>query len=509
MPFLNWISIWAIGIVAYLLAFFIRLGRSPLRQVPGPFVARFTDAWYLYRTWKGHFEQDNLALHRQHGPIVRYGVNRYSIDDPLASKTIYGPGSKFAKSTWYDAWTAPDSPWNLFSDRSIKHHSEARRQYQSTYAMSALIGYESYVDECAELFSCRLAELSQGGTSVNIAHWLQCYAFDVIASITYSKRLGFLDQGEDIAGLMQTLKSSISFATLVGIYSRWHPILFRLVSLVPGSGSNGFLHVERFTRSCINDCKANPRAVHDDHEKSSDSGISFLHKFLDKHQKDPEKFTQYHIFSGCTANMAAGSDTTAISLSSILYFLLKNPQSMKKLRDEIDSKQKEGKLSECLTFKESQDMPYFQVVIKEALRMHPATGLPLERVVPEGGADLCGQHFPQGTIIGVNSWVQHRNVGIFGPDADTFNPERWLTDDPAKLSLMNQHWMPFGLGSRTCIGRHVSMLEICKLVPRLVRDFDFELAGDLALPNSEWELKNHWFVFQNNFFVRVRLRTSQ
>lgn len=69
--------------------------------------------------------------------------------------------------------------------------------------------------------------------------------------------------------------------------------------------------------------------------------------------------------------------------------------------------------------------------------------------------------------------------------------------------------LQFGLGSRTCIGRHVSMLEICKLVPRLVRDFDFELAGDLALPNSEWELKNHWFVFQNNFFVRVRLRTSQ
>lgn len=70
MPFLNWISIWAIGIVAYLLAFFIRLGRSPLRQVPGPFVARFTDAWYLYRTWKGHFEQDNLALHRQHGTCL-------------------------------------------------------------------------------------------------------------------------------------------------------------------------------------------------------------------------------------------------------------------------------------------------------------------------------------------------------------------------------------------------------------------------------------------------------
>jgi hypothetical protein len=41
-------------------------------------------------------------------------------------------------------------------------------------------------------------------------------------------------------------------------------------------------------------------------------------------------------------------------------------------------------------------MPYLQAVIKEALRVHPATGLPLEQVVPEGGTPLCGRFFPQG-----------------------------------------------------------------------------------------------------------------
>lgn len=46
------------------------------------------------------------------------------------------------------------------------------------------------------------------------------------------------------------------------------------------------------------------------------------------------------------------------------------------------------------------------------------------------------------TIVGINSWVEHRNPAIFGPDADEFRPERWLSDDAEKLSYMNRHWMP-------------------------------------------------------------------
>ena len=40
-------------------------------------------------------------------------------------------------------------------------------------------------------------------------------------------------------------------------------------------------------------------------------------------------------------------------------------------------------------------MPYLQACIKEGLRMHPATGLPLARVVPKGGATICGRYFPE------------------------------------------------------------------------------------------------------------------
>lgn len=81
-----------------------------------------------------------------------------------------------------------------------------------------------------------------------------------------------------------------------------------------------------------------------------------------------------------------------------MYYLFKHPPCLQKLRDEVDQLQlKAGeKMHKNVTFKETQGMPYLQAVIKEALRIHPATALPLERVVPEGGATISGRFFPEG-----------------------------------------------------------------------------------------------------------------
>lgn len=70
---------------------------TPLRDLPGPFTARFTRLWYLKNVWRGDFEKVNIRLHQRYGPIVRIAPNEYSIDDAEAIKIIYGHGTSFTK----------------------------------------------------------------------------------------------------------------------------------------------------------------------------------------------------------------------------------------------------------------------------------------------------------------------------------------------------------------------------------------------------------------------------
>ncbi|KAG9256757.1 cytochrome P450 [Emericellopsis atlantica] len=481
---------------------------NPLRHVRGPWLARFSDVWYLRQLSRGSFEQENQKLHQTYGPIVRYGPNRYSICEPSAAKTIYGHGTQFAKSTWYSSWATPGS-WSLFPDQDIKRHAHGRSLFQSTYSMTALVSYEPFVDECGTLFCQRLQEVAERGEPVDMRHWFQCYAFDVIGLITFGNRFGFLDRGEDVGSLIQALDGHLYYATLVGLLPSLHPLLYKIRNLWAGSKGSGRGYLLNFTLEQIAHHRAGADAMLEK-EATGDTDEArtepFLSKFLAKHAENPEKFSHQHIVASCVSNIVAGSDTTAISLSAILYYLLKNPTCLQSLRAEIDEFQSRGQLSNYPSFKETQQMTYLQATIKEALRMHPATGLPLERVVPRDGIEIAGRHFPKGAIVGINTWVEHRNPAYFGQDADQFRPERWLTKDTEELSRMNQHWMPFGLGSRTCIGRHISMLEITKVIPRIVRDFDFELSPSAARQEATWSTQNLWFVKPTDFIVRVKAR---
>ncbi|TID21823.1 hypothetical protein E6O75_ATG05218 [Venturia nashicola] len=502
----------AIGIIiTRALVSFHRSITSPLKDIPGPWQARFSKLWFFDNVRKGNFEEVNIRLHRKHGNMVRVAPDHYSIDDPKAIKQIYGIGSKFPKSEWYEAWKHPSPErWALFSDRNMARHAETRKRFQNLYSMTSLVSYETFVDDCADVFSQRLTEIAQSGKSINMGHWFQCYAFDVIACLTYSRRFGFLDLGEDIDGTIAALNRTMRYSTLVGIYASLHPILFYLTSKLPNSGAQGRLYLMDFVQKQIDARKSERKsgdmertrasARQQDAESESEVPEDFLDKIMNAHEQDREKVTQYHIFMMGLSNIIAGSDTTAVSLSAILYHLLHNPGTMQKLRDEMMMAEKEGKCGMPeVRFRESQELPYLQAVIKEALRMHPATGLPLWRVVPAPGVEIAGRFFPAGTNIGVNTWVAHNNPAIF-PQPEHFRPERWLESDEARLKKMEAYWMPFGLGSRTCLGRHISLLEIGKVIPRLVRGFDFEL-----VEGKKWETMNHWFVKPTNFEVRVKV----
>ncbi|PYI08031.1 cytochrome protein [Aspergillus sclerotiicarbonarius CBS 121057] len=477
------------------------LANPSLLAIPGPFLARFTRLWYFSHVRKGHFEWDNIKLHARYGPVVRLAPDHYSISDRAAVKTIYGPGSQFAKSAWYDGWGHPDpSKTSLFADRNIKKHAEAKKRFSSLYSMTSLIHYEEFVDRCADIFSQRLAEFAQRGESFNLGHWFQCYAFDVIGDITFGQRFGFLDQGQDIEGAINAVEEVMDFSTLAGIYPEWHPTLYHTLSRFNLSGPGGRSLIMQYVEDKIQQfnsrSKCNPAQG-----QGALKTQAFLEKMVLARDKDPNKVNDRHLLMMGVSNLTAGSDTTAVSLSSIMYQLLQNPAALRRLRHEINEFTEQGRCSARVTFKESQDMPYLQAVMKEAIRMHSATGLPLWRVVPAGGAEISGHFFPGGTVVGINTWVAHYDERVF-PDAKAFRPERWIEaeSNPEKLKVMNEMYMPFGLGARTCIGKHISILEMSKLIPRVVRDFDFELE------TQEWTTRNMWFVKPTDFVVKAELR---
>lgn len=116
------------------------------------------------------------------------GPNYYSIDDPAAVKTIYGHGTQYQKSDWYDVWSLRPElvRTNLFALRDIKQHASLRRHYASLYAMSSLVSYEPYVNNCNKILTNKLQMCAKSGETIDLSRWFQFYAFDVIGEITVS-----------------------------------------------------------------------------------------------------------------------------------------------------------------------------------------------------------------------------------------------------------------------------------------------------------------------------------
>ncbi|KAH9204679.1 cytochrome P450 [Leptodontidium sp. 2 PMI_412] len=474
---------------------------SPLRDVQGPLLARFSRIWLFTKVYQGVFHFDNVALHKKYGRIVRIAPNEYSIDDPASVQLIYGSRGGFIKGPWYRAGRPPSSVHpNVFTETNIEKHAFYRRKISGAYSMTNLVQLEPYIDSCTSIFRTRLDEFAASGEQIDVTHWMQCFAFEVVGSITVGSRFGFLDAGKDIEGIMNALDTTLKHAARVGIYSEWHSWLFSIEKFL-GTQKNGMPHVVAFIAQTIGRRleKGPPPA-----EKDEDGPADFITKFQRIQAENPEKLSRADIMGSCIANIGAGSDTTSISFTSVIYHLCNHPAVLKKLREEIDEGYKSGALTEPISFKQAQTLQYFQAVIKECLRCMPATGLVLQRVVPEGGATLAGRFFPAGTLVGISAWVAHANKDVFGADAETFRPERWLESSEV-VKARDAYFMSFGSGPRTCLGKNISLLEISKVIPTLVRNYDFE-PGALG---QKLQTDNCWFIKPHGFKCRIRKRTVE
>lgn len=138
---------------------------------------------------------------------------------------------------------------------------------------------------------------------------------------------------------------------------------------------------------------------------SADSeGRDMLSRWAYVKSSDPDKMSTRDIVVHLSTNVFAGSDTTAIALRAMVYFLCKHPRCMQNLVAEIDSADAAGNLSTPIQYKEAEKLAYLHGVMKEAMRLHPSVGLLLERHVPPQGVEIDGHFLRGGTVVGINPW---------------------------------------------------------------------------------------------------------
>ena len=166
--------------------------------------------------------------------------------------------------------------------------------------------------------------------------------------------------------------------------------------------------------------------------------------------------------------VGAGVETTSHYILNCLILLNNHPEVLKKLKEEIDTNLKND---DDYNFDKINSLPYLTAFIKECLRMgHP---LPLGLMKQlEVDCILDGVSFPKNTIF-LNGLALNFVKEKYFPNADKFDPERWLKDgivqdDPSSF-------IPFSIGPRNCIGAQFAQMESKVLVARFLQKFDFNV----------------------------------
>ncbi|KAJ2951652.1 hypothetical protein O0L34_g13810 [Tuta absoluta] len=192
-----------------------------------------------------------------------------------------------------------------------------------------------------------------------------------------------------------------------------------------------------------------------------------------------EKLSTEDICTVVMDMLLLGINTVSSSMSFMIYFLAKHQKVQRKLHQEI-----EQVVQEMRTGGIKQNTPYLQACIKETLRLAPPIPI-LTRVLPKNTI-LDKYNIPRGTLIIMSTQDAALKESNFD-DADRYHPERWLSLDAKYYNGFAS--IPFGFGSRKCLGQNVAETMLSILTYKLIQKFKLEYHyGDIQ-PTSTFIVK--------------------
>ena len=231
----------------------------------------------------------------------------------------------------------------------------------------------------------------------------------------------------------------------------------------------------------------------------TDDDRDLLDVMMSIHNEDgTPRFTPDYVTGAFISMMFAGHHTTSGTAAWTLIELLRHPQEMAAVVEELDGLYANG---EEVSYQALRAMPRLEAAIKEALRLHPPLILVLR--VAKRDLEVNGFRIDAGKLVGASLSVSNRIEDDF-PDADAFVPSRYL--DPRNEDVANPWtWIPFGAGRHRCVGAPFAMMQLKAIFSVLLRGWEFEL----GLPPEEYRNDHSKMVVQLQQPCPARYRERQ
>ncbi|KAI0398145.1 cytochrome p450 monooxygenase [Xylariaceae sp. FL0594] len=447
-----WAVLVAIGTVFY------NIYLHPLRNFPGPFLARATNLWRTRKILTGDLPHTVRRLHEEYGPVVRISPFELSFVESQAWRDIYGHHGGAYEMTKDDRFYRPmgrQVPDSIVSaDR--EHHGFLRRQLSHGFSERALRDQEPVFRHYVDLLMARLEEFARDGRPADMVAWFNFTTFDVIGNLAFGSDFGCLEKSYYHPWVRAITNNLNDLATMRAII-QFIPtsLVFRLFKLGVFKGRSEHM---AYTKTRLRE-----------RMQLTEERPDFVKGLLKK--KEVLSVEQIEINAQVLA--VAGSETTATLLSGALFLLGKHPEVLRKLVHEVRTSFKSQDEIDLVSV---NSLEYMLACINETFRLYPPTPLGLPRVVPKGGCKIAGHWIPQDTSVSVWQLAANYSSRNFAKPEE-YHPERFL-GAPAFAGDDLGAMQPFSVGPRNCIGRNLAYAEMRLILAKILFRFDVELAPE-------------------------------
>jgi cytochrome P450 len=203
-------------------------------------------------------------------------------------------------------------------------------------------------------------------------------------------------------------------------------------------------------------------------------GQDILSLLLDAEDEDGNTLSDQQIRDEVMTLLFAGHDTTTSTVSFMFYELARHPAIVARLLAEQDEQLagRQPTASQLI----SGDLVELELVLDETLRKYPPAWVGPRRAIE--AFEFEGRTVPARAFVNYCSWASHHLPDVF-PEPESFRPERFTPEARAKLP--KGAYVPFGGGSRTCVGMRFGQLEVRTIATVILSRFGLSLPDDFRL----------------------------